>query len=60
MELQLQEKIKRLEAFSKERDILEKELISTKAELTGIKRTLGNRFQRNYFQLLEFEYLSNL
>lgn len=41
LEAQLQEKSKRLEAFNKERDILERELIATKSELNGIKRTLG-------------------
>lgn len=41
LEVQLQEKSKRLEAFNKERDILERELIATKSELNGIKRTLG-------------------
>ncbi|CAK9811906.1 Citron rho-interacting kinase [Anthophora plagiata] len=40
LETQLQEKTRRLEAFSKERDILERELIATRSELTGIKRTL--------------------
>ncbi|XP_033319772.1 citron Rho-interacting kinase-like isoform X1 [Bombus bifarius] len=40
LEAQLQEKSKRLEAFNKERDILERELIATKSELNGIKRTL--------------------
>ncbi|KOX69551.1 Citron Rho-interacting kinase [Melipona quadrifasciata] len=40
LEAQLQEKSKRLEAFNKERDFLERELVATKSELSGIKRTL--------------------
>ncbi|XP_026672144.1 uncharacterized protein LOC108628228 [Ceratina calcarata] len=40
LEAQIKEKTKRLESFSKERDTLERELITTKSELTGIKRTL--------------------
>ena len=35
-----EEKTKRSEAFSKERDMLERELVSTRSEITGIKRTL--------------------
>ncbi|XP_076644467.1 citron Rho-interacting kinase [Halictus rubicundus] len=31
---------KKLEAFSKERDILERELVTTRSEVSGIKRTL--------------------
>lgn len=41
IEAQLEEKTQRLEAANKERDILEKELIATRSELAGIKRTLG-------------------
>lgn len=41
MEIQLEDKTRRLKAFNKERDVLEKELITTKSELAGIKRTLG-------------------
>ncbi|XP_076382068.1 fatty acid synthase [Megalopta genalis] len=40
LEAKLEEKTKRLEAFSKERDILERELITTRSEVSGIKRTL--------------------
>ncbi|XP_014477058.1 PREDICTED: citron Rho-interacting kinase-like [Dinoponera quadriceps] len=40
IEIQLEEKSRKLEAFNKERNILEKELISTRSELAGIKRTL--------------------
>lgn len=43
LETQLEEKTKKLEASNKERDILEKELKSTRSELSGIKRTLGNQ-----------------
>lgn len=42
LETKVEEKTKRLEAFNKERDILERELVATRSELTGIKRTLGN------------------
>lgn len=41
MESQVEEKIRKLEASNKERDILEKELIATRSQLAGIKRTLG-------------------
>jgi len=41
MESQIEEKTRKLEASNKERDMLEKELITTKSELAGIKRTLG-------------------
>ncbi|EFN89137.1 Citron Rho-interacting kinase [Harpegnathos saltator] len=40
IEMQLEEKSRRLEASNKERDILEKELITTRSELAGVKRTL--------------------
>ncbi|KYQ54715.1 Citron Rho-interacting kinase [Trachymyrmex zeteki] len=40
MESQVEEKTRKLEASNKERDILEKELITTRSELAGIKRTL--------------------
>ncbi|KAI4502502.1 hypothetical protein M0802_002414 [Mischocyttarus mexicanus] len=40
MEHQLEEKVKRLDASNKERDRLERELISTRSELATIKRTL--------------------
>ncbi|OAD57942.1 Citron Rho-interacting kinase [Eufriesea mexicana] len=40
LEAQLLEKNKRLEAFNKERDIIERELVATRSELTGLKRTL--------------------
>ncbi|XP_043250640.1 citron rho-interacting kinase-like [Colletes gigas] len=40
LETKLEEKKKRLEAFNKERDLLERELVSTRSELAGIKRTL--------------------
>ncbi|KAL6257978.1 hypothetical protein P5V15_011574 [Pogonomyrmex californicus] len=40
MESQLEEKTRRLEASNKERDILEKELIATRSDLAGVKRTL--------------------
>lgn len=41
IEVQLEEKSRRLEASNKERDILEKELITTRSELAGVRRTLG-------------------
>lgn len=41
MESQLEEKTRRLQTSNRERDILEKELIATRSELAGIKRTLG-------------------
>ncbi|XP_076226839.1 fatty acid synthase [Nomia melanderi] len=40
LEMKLEEKTKRLETFNKERDILERELVATRSEVTGIKRTL--------------------
>ncbi|KAL0105773.1 hypothetical protein PUN28_015885 [Cardiocondyla obscurior] len=40
MESKVEEKARRLEASNKERDIFEKELIATRSELAGIKRTL--------------------
>ncbi|KAL6430432.1 hypothetical protein ACFW04_007807 [Cataglyphis niger] len=40
IESQLEEKTQRLQTSNKERDILEKELIATRSELAGIKRTL--------------------
>lgn len=40
MESQLEEKTRRLQTSNRERDILEKELIATRSELAGIKRTL--------------------
>lgn len=40
MESQMEDKTRKLEASNKERDILEKELITTRSELAGIKRTL--------------------
>lgn len=43
MESQLAEKIRRLGTSNKERDILEKELITTRSELASIKRTLGDK-----------------
>lgn len=41
IESQILEKKRRLEASNKERDILEKELIATRSQLAGVKRTLG-------------------
>lgn len=41
LEYQLEEKVKRLEASNKERDKLERELITTRSELAAVKRTLG-------------------
>ncbi|XP_036141937.1 citron Rho-interacting kinase isoform X2 [Monomorium pharaonis] len=40
MESRVEEKTRRLETSNKERDMLEKELIATRSELAGIKRTL--------------------
>ncbi|XP_071572923.1 citron Rho-interacting kinase isoform X2 [Temnothorax nylanderi] len=40
MESQVEQKTRRLETSNKERDILEKELIATRSELAGVKRTL--------------------
>ncbi|KYN01848.1 Citron Rho-interacting kinase [Cyphomyrmex costatus] len=40
VESQVEEKTRKLEASNKEKDIFEKELISTRSELAGIKRTL--------------------
>ncbi|XP_046818250.1 citron Rho-interacting kinase-like isoform X1 [Vespa crabro] len=40
LEHQLEEKVKRLEASNKERDKLERELITTRSELAAVKRTL--------------------
>lgn len=41
IESQLEEKTRRLQTSNKERDILEKELITTRSELASLKRTLG-------------------
>lgn len=45
LEAQLEEMTKRLEASNRERDKFERELITTKSELVGVKRTLG-RFKK--------------
>lgn len=41
LENQLEETTKRLEASNRERDKFERELVTTKSELAGVKRTLG-------------------
>ncbi|RLU24886.1 hypothetical protein DMN91_002977 [Ooceraea biroi] len=45
MESHVEEKTRKLEASNKERDILEKELKSTRSELSGVKRTLELEWQ---------------
>lgn len=41
MQSRVEEKTRHLEASNKERNILEKELIATRSEFAGVKRTLG-------------------
>lgn len=42
LENQLEEMTKKLEVSNRERDKYERELVTTKSELSGVKRTLGN------------------
>ena len=41
LEHQVEEMTKRLEVANRERDKFERELVTTKSELAGVKRTLG-------------------
>lgn len=41
LESQLEESTRRLEVSNRERDKFERELVTTKSELAGVKRTLG-------------------
>jgi septal ring factor EnvC (AmiA/AmiB activator) len=61
LETQLDEMTKRLEVSHRERDKFERELVTTKSELAGIKRTLGIlQIIRLYNKLISFHLSQSL